>query len=462
MGTTLHLRLLYFLMAVISLNSAQNIPLPNPVGLILDAPAVVINEFDISDEGAGQYVELFDGGVGNTSLNGLALVLLQGGSGTVYATPTPLDNMVTNVQGYFLLATSSFTGAHNMTIANMRHEGVNAIAVYNFTVRRLELGSDVSDQGLLDAVVYGNVDNPETDPLVAKLLPGKDLLNDASSTSSLGRCRGWHALMPRSFWVTGKTPLRDNDCTFPGIVLNEINIMHYVNLGDIFVELYDGGIGNQSLDGIILALYHSELDLSFLRIDLTNYRTNAAGFFVVGVTPKPIYDIAIYQFTLPDGIVLPAAEGVALHLASPRRFKNNVPVTNYGLIDAVVYGNPNTPDLKILHTLLPYQNLVTEVVSDTQEDLSINRCSCCKTLDTSLFGEGPISPGAINTDCTLSERTVVETAKLYQRLVRINEVKMMDPDRPDDVGEYIELAVSGYASVTLDGIVLVIYNYQAR
>ena len=64
---------------------------------------------DTSQEPSGQFIELFDGGVGSTSLDGLVLVFFNGSSDTSYAA-FDLDGYFTNAQGYFTIGNPGVAG----------------------------------------------------------------------------------------------------------------------------------------------------------------------------------------------------------------------------------------------------------------------------------------------------------------------------------------------------------------
>ncbi len=65
-----------------------------------------------------------------------------------------------------------------------------------------------------------------------------------------------------------------------------------------FVELYDGGVGNTSLSGLVLVFYNGSNDLSYRAIDLDGFSTNAAGYFTVGNAAVPGVDL-----TFPGNIL---------------------------------------------------------------------------------------------------------------------------------------------------------------
>ena len=68
----------------------------------------------------------------------------------------------------------------------------------------------------------------------------------------------------------------------PTIVINEVDADTPGTDVLEFVELYDGGVGNTSLDGKVLVFFNGSNDLSYNSFDLTGYSTDANGYFVLG------------------------------------------------------------------------------------------------------------------------------------------------------------------------------------
>ena len=75
------------------------------------ATNVVINEIDSDTPGtdAAEFVELYDGGVGNTSLAGLSVVFFNGSNDLSYAA-FDLDGFSTDANGYFTLGNPGVPG----------------------------------------------------------------------------------------------------------------------------------------------------------------------------------------------------------------------------------------------------------------------------------------------------------------------------------------------------------------
>ncbi len=77
---------------------------------VAPSPSIIINELDSAQAGADtmEFIEIYDGGAGNTSLTGLVLVLYDGGSATITTDAVSygafdLDGFTTNANGYFIV-----------------------------------------------------------------------------------------------------------------------------------------------------------------------------------------------------------------------------------------------------------------------------------------------------------------------------------------------------------------------
>jgi hypothetical protein len=75
------------------------------------ATNIIINEVDADTPGTdtAEFIELYDGGVGFTHLDGLVLVFFNGSSDTVYAA-FDLDTYMTDANGYFTIGNPNVPG----------------------------------------------------------------------------------------------------------------------------------------------------------------------------------------------------------------------------------------------------------------------------------------------------------------------------------------------------------------
>ena len=141
---------------------------------------ILINEADSDTPGSdtAEFIELYDGGSGNTNLTGLVVVLFNGGTDTSY-NAFDLDGYSTNGSGYFLLGNTAVSGV-DLTLSNgALQNGPDAIALYVGNAADFPNGTAVTTTNLLDAIVYGSTPDPE---LIA-LLNGGQLQVDENGGS---------------------------------------------------------------------------------------------------------------------------------------------------------------------------------------------------------------------------------------------------------------------------------------
>jgi uncharacterized delta-60 repeat protein len=167
------------------------VPLPGEVEdyLVTVAPpggVVLINEIDtVGSPGNNEFIELYDGGVGNTSLNGYAIVLFDGETDTSYAA-FDLDGGSTNADGFYVL----WPGA--------LQDGTDAVALYYDDAANFPNGTAVTSSNLMDAVVYGDNFEPHDFGLVDALLMPHESRRDESWSEDVGT----HSISrePGEFW----------------------------------------------------------------------------------------------------------------------------------------------------------------------------------------------------------------------------------------------------------------------
>lgn len=144
--------------------------------------------------------------------------------------------------------------------------------------------------------------------------------------------------------------LVDDDA--PEILINELDADTPSMDTMEFVELYDGGVGNSSLDGLTLVVFNGNDDLADETFDLTGFSTDADGFFVLGNVGVTSADI-----TFPSNVLENGADAVALYSGS---FSTGAIVTTANLLDAIVYDTGQADDLGLLTLLQAAQPQVNE------------------------------------------------------------------------------------------------------
>ena len=132
------------------------------------ADFMIINEIDADTPGtdADEFIELYDGGVGNTLLTGLTVVLFNGSDDASYDA-IDLDGYSTDENGYFVIGSATVA---NVDLAyfttNGLQNGADAVALYTDDATSFPNDTPVTTTNLIDAIVYDTNDNDDTGLLV--------------------------------------------------------------------------------------------------------------------------------------------------------------------------------------------------------------------------------------------------------------------------------------------------------
>ncbi len=173
---------------------------------------------------------------------------------------------------------------------------------------------------------------------------------------------------------------------FAQLVINEVDADTPGSDSAEFIELYDGGTGNTSLDGYVLVLFNGSNDTSYQAYDLDGFSTDTNGYFVLGNT-----GINGVQITVPGNTIQNGADAVALYLADATDFPNGTAPNTTNLVDALVYGTNDGDDTGLLTALgQPLQN--DESANGENETESSSRTP----NGSGAFGTLLATPGAEN------------------------------------------------------------------
>ncbi|WP_353179832.1 JDVT-CTERM domain-containing protein [Salinisphaera sp. T5B8] len=187
--------------------------------------SILINEIDADTTGTDteEFVELSDGGTGNTALDGLVLVFYNGSNDQSYAA-FDLDGTVTSADGYYVLGNAGVAGVGTVFPSNGLQNGQDAVALYAGDAADFPDGTPVTTDNLIDAVVYGtgDSDDPELDVLLVDGAPQLDedangdknnqSLQRTSDSSGTGRdTRSFTVAAPTPNAATGSAPDNGND-----------------------------------------------------------------------------------------------------------------------------------------------------------------------------------------------------------------------------------------------------------
>ncbi len=176
------------------------------------------------------------------------------------------------------------------------------------------------------------------------------------------------------------------------VVINEIDSDQPGTDSTEFIELFDGGLGNTPLTGLVVVLYNGSNDQSYNTIDLSGKSTDENGFFVIGSVGVPNVDTVVFTANgLQNG-----ADAVALYLADASTFPNGTAVTTDNLIDAIVYGTNDAEDAGLLVLLNSGQNQADEGPSGSVESLQRIPNGEGGARNTANYQPIIPTPGAIN------------------------------------------------------------------
>ena len=148
--------------------------------------SILINEIDADTPGTGddaEFIELYDGGTGNTPLDGLVLVTFNGSDNNSYdlgghTNGIDLDGYSTDANGFFILGNSSVSPDIVFTDNNLQN-GTDAIALYVASDTIFPDNTPVTSYNLVDAIVYDTDDSDNT-TLIDTLTPGQPQVNENS------------------------------------------------------------------------------------------------------------------------------------------------------------------------------------------------------------------------------------------------------------------------------------------
>ncbi|MGF1461379.1 MAG: lamin tail domain-containing protein [Leptolyngbyaceae cyanobacterium] len=146
------------------------------------------------------------------------------------------------------------------------------------------------------------------------------------------------------------------------VVINEVDADTPGNDSAEFIELYDGGVGNTALDGLVVVFFNGSDDASYEVFDLDGFSTDADGFFVLGNPGVANVDLTFDPGS--SGALQNGADAVAIYQGDAADFPNDTPVTTNNLLDAIAY-DTNDSDASGLLTGL---GLTTQFNEDANND----------------------------------------------------------------------------------------------
>ena len=193
-------------------------------------PAVVlINEVDADTPSTDilEFIELYDGGRGNTALDGYRIVLFNGSDTQSYNDSFSLDGQTTNAEGYFVLGNSAVANVNMVIKSNGIQNGADAVALYLGSTETFPNDTPITLDNLVDAIVYDTNDNDNAGLLIL-VNPGQPQVNEAETSSpdeSNQRCENGSGGLRNtdSYIQAAPTPGASNSCAPPAppVVISE-------------------------------------------------------------------------------------------------------------------------------------------------------------------------------------------------------------------------------------------------
>ena len=187
--------------------------------------------------------------------------------------------------------------------------------------------------------------------------------------------------------------LTDNNNT-SNIIINEIDADTPGTDSAEFIELYDGGVGNSSLDGHVVVLYNGSNSQSYGAFDLDGQSTNANGYFVIGSANVPNVDFTVFQTNgLQNG-----ADAVALYKGNASNFPDGTILRTENLVDAIVYETSDNNNNELGLLLNDGQSQVDENGDGNKDNQSLQRIfnGSGGARNTDTYQVSTPTPGAEN------------------------------------------------------------------
>ncbi|RLE34482.1 MAG: hypothetical protein DRJ61_05120 [Acidobacteria bacterium] len=147
---------------------------------MVDDLPILINEVDADNAGTDtrEFIELFDGGFGNTPLDGLVVVLFDGSDDASYSPVFDLGGFVTDANGFFVIGGAGVPNVDLVWPANdWLQNGADAVALYLGDASDFPTDTPVTTLNLIDAIVY-DTDDADDPGLLVLLLPSQPQVNE--------------------------------------------------------------------------------------------------------------------------------------------------------------------------------------------------------------------------------------------------------------------------------------------
>jgi len=369
------------------------------------ASPMIVNEVDADQSGtdSAEFVELYDGGAGNTLLDGLVVVLFNGSDDASYLA-FDLDGETTDANGFFVLCGNP-GNVPNCDLdvgasSNLIQNGADAVALFQGDAGSFPNDTPITTDFLIDALVYDTNDGNDA-VLLTLLNSGQPQVNEggegSSGAHSNQRCpNGTGGGRNTVGYVQAEpSPGMLNNCVVP--LINEVDADDDGSDDMEFVELFTFGAGGFSLDGYSLVLYNGSDDASYQAYDLDGLSTNADGYFVLCGDAAKVANCDL-DVTPNTNLIQNGADAVALVFADAVDYPNDTPVSTTNVVDALVYDTSDGDDAGLLILLNAGQPQVNENGAGNKNFHSNQRCQNGEggARNTDTYEQSTPTPGVTN------------------------------------------------------------------
>jgi len=190
------------------------------------------------------------------------------------------------------------------------------------------------------------------------------------------------------------------------VIINEVDADDILTDDLEFIELFDGGVGNTNLSGLVVVLFNGSDDASYDPVaDLDGNSTDANGYFVIGNALVPNVDLILSNGFLQNG-----ADAVGLFVGDGVDFPDNTPVTTTNLLDALVYDTDDADDAGLLVLLNTGEPQINEGERGNKDEHSNQRIpnGSGGPRNTSTYDQSIPTPGAMNTSINTNWTGIVD------------------------------------------------------
>jgi len=198
---------------------------------------VIINEVDCDQANDTlEFIELYDGGVGNYPLTGYTVALYNGNTDQIYYS-IDLDGYTTDSMGYFVLGNNAITQASIHFTDGLLQNGADAVALYFDDAVNLPIGAPLTLANLSDALVY-DTNDPVDIQLLALLNMGQPQINEDNlgdkNIHSCSRLPNGSGGMRNTATYNAAIPTPgDSNLTIPNMIWETTFTEAFINNGSI-------------------------------------------------------------------------------------------------------------------------------------------------------------------------------------------------------------------------------------